>query len=312
MPNIDLADLDHGIFPTSLRWNAELGILGYSKFDENTGERTIEVIELGSQEAKFVMDYATRERGYGMVRKGLYDMRLSPVGSPPPEWPGNDDFKPAIGFWLWNPILGELRVETNAAIFRSAISAVWDHVRTFREATGGEQPVVHFTSRVECPIAAVDRVFWKPVVPIIGWVNRDKVPCFAARQPTVAPPAAIDLQVSHALLTHLQKKPELQTIPEPSPQTAPARTRGRSKSASAPPATSKENRVERLLAAATRTPNHPGWSVTELYNAAGLYIADITDLVKRGRLEERGERFFVSARKPTPFEELLDDEIPEL
>jgi hypothetical protein len=320
MPNFDISDL-RGIHPTSGRWGADNGVFGYSKFDESTGERTMEVIELGSPEAKFVMDFATRERGYGLIRKGLYDMRLTPVGSPPPEVPDDDDFKPAIGVWLWNPILGELRVETNGAIFRGALSAAWDYVRTFKEAAENLQPVVHFVGRVERPIAAIGKVFWAPVIQIIGWVPRDKVPCFAAREPTVKPPIAVDSQVRHALLEHLQQKleqqkPEPQKEPEPSPQKAPARTRGKAKPAAAPaetPATTKDGRVERLLATAAHTPNHSGWSSVELYNSAGLYLAEITDLVKQGRLEQRGNRYYPPSPTParTPLEDLLDDRLPD-
>src|SRR5215475_8669749 len=120
-----ISDL-HGVYAVPIRWNAEGGVLGYSCYNEATGERDIQEIELGSAAAKFVMDYATRERGYGLIRKGIYDMRLTPVGSPAPEWPDDDDYKPAIGCWLWNPILNEMRLETNGAIFRGAVSAVWD------------------------------------------------------------------------------------------------------------------------------------------------------------------------------------------
>jgi hypothetical protein len=49
MPNnIDIGDLE-GVRPPSLRWGAELGVLGFSIFDDATGERTIEEIALNSQ-----------------------------------------------------------------------------------------------------------------------------------------------------------------------------------------------------------------------------------------------------------------------
>src|SRR5262245_12687576 len=101
----DISDL-YGIYATPLRWNAEAGILGYGCYDETTGERTVKEIELGSSLATFVMDLATRERGYGLIRKNVYDMRLTPVNSPPPPWPDDEDFKAAIGVWMWNPTLG--------------------------------------------------------------------------------------------------------------------------------------------------------------------------------------------------------------
>jgi hypothetical protein len=154
----DITDL-HGVFPTPLRWSAENGVLGYSAYDNTTGERNIEVFELGSPMAKFAIDLSTRERGYGLIRAGLYDMRLSPVGAPPPPWPDDPDFKPAIGIWLWNPLLGEVRLETNAAIFRTAMSALWDHCRSHKDASEGLQPVIHFTSRQERLIKAIGKPF---------------------------------------------------------------------------------------------------------------------------------------------------------
>jgi len=36
----DLSDL-HGVPPTTLRWNAEQGYLGYSAFNAETGERVV-------------------------------------------------------------------------------------------------------------------------------------------------------------------------------------------------------------------------------------------------------------------------------
>jgi hypothetical protein len=206
MTNTDIGDL-HGVFPTPLRWSAENGVLGYSTYDPSTGERDIEPIELGSNLAKFVMDLSTRERGYGLIRTGLYDMRLEPVGAPPPPWPGDDDFKPAIGCWLWNPAFGEFRLETNAAILRTAISAVWDQCRTFKEAAQGQQPIIHFVDRQERLIRSVGKTFWAPVISILGWVERDRVPPFALREPTVKPPPALDSQVRHPLLEQLRPEP---------------------------------------------------------------------------------------------------------
>ena len=78
----DLSDL-HGIYPTSLRWNAESGFLAVSVFNAETGESELQQIEFG-QPATFVLDLATRERGYGLIKSGVYEMKLTPVGSPPP------------------------------------------------------------------------------------------------------------------------------------------------------------------------------------------------------------------------------------
>jgi hypothetical protein len=199
MTNADISDL-HGVYATPLRWNAETGVLGYGAYNETTGERKIIEINLDSPRAKFVMDLATRERGYGLIRSGLYDMRLSPVGAPPPEWPGDDDFRPAVACWLWNPPLGELRLESNQATLLRSFSELWDRARTFKEAAEGLQPVVHFSGRRERFYRQIGKAFIAPVIDIIGWVPRDKVPPFAMRAPTVKAPAALDTQVRFALL----------------------------------------------------------------------------------------------------------------
>jgi hypothetical protein len=184
----DLSDL-HGIYPTSLRWNAESGVLAISAFNAETGERELQQIELG-QPATFVLDLATRERGYGLIKAGVYDMKLTPVGSPPPPWPDDEEYKPAIGCWLWNPTFGELRLETNAAIFRQVITNVWDKARFEPQAVKGLQPVVCFADRVPVPVKAVNKTFNGPVIKTIGWVERDKVPGWRERAPTVSTPAA--------------------------------------------------------------------------------------------------------------------------
>jgi hypothetical protein len=226
----DLNDL-RGVFPTALRWNAEHGVLGHSYWDDTTAERTIKEIELGSPMARFVMDLLTRERGYGMIRKSTYDMRLTPVNSPPPEWPDDDDFKPAIGCWLWNPALGEVKLETNGAIFRGAVFSVWNRCRTYEEASDGLQPVIDFVDRRAQTYADLGKTFWVPIIDIIGWVPRDKVPPFALREPTVKPPAALDSQIRFALLN------------APRPEQGPVRTRGKVKTSGA----SKRDALEEVL-----------------------------------------------------------------
>jgi hypothetical protein len=184
----DLSDL-HGVYPTSLRWNAETGFLAISVFNAETGERELREIELGKT-ATFAMDLATRERGYGLIKTGVYNMQLTPVGSPPPPWPGDEEYKPAIGCWLWNPTFDELRLETNAAIFRQAVANVWDQARFEPQAAEGLQPVVCFADRVPVQVKAVNKTFSGPVIKVIGWVERDKVPGWRERAPTVSPPAA--------------------------------------------------------------------------------------------------------------------------
>ena len=184
----DISDL-HGVYPTSLRWNAETGVLGISVFNAETGERELQQIELGDP-ATFVLDLATPERGYGLIKSGVYDMKLTSVSSPPPPWPGEEEYKPALGCWVWNPNFGELRLETNARIFRDAVASVWDQCRVEPQSTEGLQPVVRFVDRVQVLVKAVNKTFIGPVIKVIGWVERSQVPGWANREPTVLPPAA--------------------------------------------------------------------------------------------------------------------------
>jgi hypothetical protein len=223
MSNSDISDL-HGIFPTPLRWSAENGVLGYSTYNADTGERGIEPIDLNSPMARFALDLSTRERGYAAIRAGFYDMRLSPVGSPPPAWPGDEEYKPAIACWLWHPQLGELRLETNAAVFRTAVSALWDQCRACKEAAENKEPVIHFVDRREQLVRSVGKTFWAPVISVIGWLPRDKV---FTREPTVPPPA-LGGAAKSALIEHLQKEP--------------ARGRGKAK-----PAAPKRDTLEEFL-----------------------------------------------------------------
>ena len=142
------------------------------------------------QAATFVLDLATRERGYGVIKSGVYDMKLTPISSPPPPWPENEEYKPALGCWMWNPTFGEVRVETNATLFREAIANVWDKCRFEPQAAEKLQPVICFADRVSKLVKQVGKTFYTPVIKIVGWVERDRVPGWAARTPTVLPPAA--------------------------------------------------------------------------------------------------------------------------
>ena len=93
-------DGDYTEFPNSLRWNAEAGTLSVSAYDLEAGERVLKEIPLGPR-ATFVMDLLTRARGWGLIRVGTFDMRLSPVSAPLPPRPDDEGFKPAIGVTLW-------------------------------------------------------------------------------------------------------------------------------------------------------------------------------------------------------------------
>ena len=59
-----------------------------------------------------------------------------------------------------------------------------------RKPSEGLQPVIRFVDRVEVPVKSVGKTFFGPVIKVIGWVERDNVPGWKERTPTVPPPAA--------------------------------------------------------------------------------------------------------------------------
>jgi hypothetical protein len=182
----DISDLQ-GVIPTSIRWGAMEGDLSYTSIDLTTGERVRVPIELGSPQARFVLDWHTRERGYADIRVGYYHAVLSAVGAPPPEWPG-EPYKPAIGCWLFSPIFGECRLETNQVTFLTPITALWDKVKSTEDIADGMSPVFSFIDRF--PLTYPTGTFQGPVLDLLGFYPRDRVPCFARRKITVGVQAA--------------------------------------------------------------------------------------------------------------------------
>jgi hypothetical protein len=176
---------DVGGGPVSyLLYNAETGELICRRFDEANGERVANVIELATPAAKFALDLATVMRGVGKVRSGSCDYKMAAVGAPPPAKP-DDDYKPAIGVALWNPIFGALRLETTASIFRGRVDALIDRSARFDEAARGLIPIILFADRREQFVRWVGKTFWAPIINIVGWVERDRIPAFRATKPTV-------------------------------------------------------------------------------------------------------------------------------
>jgi hypothetical protein len=135
-------------------------------------------------------------------------MQLTPVGSPAPPWPGDKEYKPALACWLWSPDTGEVRLETNATLFRTAVDDVWRRVRWEPQAVEGQQPVIRFTDRVEVPIKALKKTFFAPVIKILDWVARDTIPGWKDRAPTVPLPAALPVLRSTAKPAAIEKPAE--------------------------------------------------------------------------------------------------------
>ncbi len=144
----------------SVRWNcAETGFLRSRSSTRRPVSASCSKSNLASR-LRSPLTWLHGERGYGLIKSGVYDMKLTPVGRPPPPWPGDEEYKPALGCWTWNRNLGELRLETNSVIFQRAIASVWDQARFAPEAAEGLQPVVCFVDRVPVPVKAVNKTFF--------------------------------------------------------------------------------------------------------------------------------------------------------
>jgi hypothetical protein len=186
----DLSDLgEHGgDYPNAGRWQAETGALAISSYNAATGVRELQPVALGGAESTFVLDLLTRERGFSMYRPGIRDARLTPVGSPPPEWPGDPDFAPCIACAGWNPTFNEIRFETNARLFMNALLGVWERALATEEAARGEQPVIRFEGAAPVFIKTTGKTFQSPIIKIVAFMPRDDVPGWAAKPPTVPLP----------------------------------------------------------------------------------------------------------------------------
>jgi hypothetical protein len=97
-----------------------------------------------------------------------------------------------------------VRLETNAAIFLNAVTDVWDRCRARPESAEGSVPVICFATRRQVHIRAIHKAFWAPVIEVVGWYPRNKVPSWASCVPTVKLPGKAGSQVRQALLDNLQ------------------------------------------------------------------------------------------------------------
>ena len=202
---------DDYIYDPSLRWNAETGELFYVVTNE-VFEKEPTPIQLNTPEATFAMDMRRRERGRARIETGLCKMFLAPVGQelpplPPDELPFEAKYKPAIGVDLWNPTLGLVRLEGTGAYLRAAIGRIWHEYTTCREAADGLMPVTRFIgSRPTSPKNYPTKIYQSPNILRVGWLPRDKIAPFAAKEPTVPLPVWIenDSQIAAALRAKLE------------------------------------------------------------------------------------------------------------
>ena len=87
---------------------------------------------------------------------------------------------------------------------------MWDKSRLEPQAAEGLQPVICFADRVSKPGKQAGKTFYRPVITIVGWIERDKVPGWREREPTVLPPKALPVLPAPSALapsTPAVKKP---------------------------------------------------------------------------------------------------------
>jgi hypothetical protein len=167
-----------------LYWAAETGKMLIRRYDAAVRERVFVEIPLGSPEARFALDLFTRERGWALFRRGVRDVKFTPVGTPWPPQPSKDH-KPAYLISAWNPHIGETKIETSAALFLEAIIAVVDDALRCEEASAGQCPVIAFVGCRAREYATFKEVYQAPFIKRIGWFPRDQIECFVMREPTV-------------------------------------------------------------------------------------------------------------------------------
>jgi hypothetical protein len=195
----DLAGMP-GAYAPRIRWSAENGILGIGIYDAVLGDRTIESIELGSREAKFAIDLMTRQKGQGLIATGVYDFHWVSVDEPWPASPG-DKYKPSYGLWAWSPTFGEVRLESNSALYRDALVGIVDRALKCDEARAGKCPVIWFIDRCERTFKISGaKIYWAPIIDLAGWYPREQSPLGARPQTNrITGPAANAAQLPHRL-----------------------------------------------------------------------------------------------------------------
>jgi hypothetical protein len=197
----------------SVRWNSEeeTDQLVYVETNE-VFEQERSPIPLNSSASTFVMDVLRREHGRGRIATGTYKMQLVPVGQEVPPIPEDEaafakDYKPAIGVDLWNPKYGLGRLESTAAYVRAAVEKVWREYAREPEASQGMLPVIRFVgARRTSPPRFPNKTYYPPIIERVGFVPRERVPEFAAKERTVPLPVLVqnDSQLATAMRARLE------------------------------------------------------------------------------------------------------------
>jgi hypothetical protein len=177
-----------------LRPSALTGDLTVNHFDVVLQERITFVVPVGSE---WVPDMHRRRRGWLETGDGIFDPRMTPVGTEPPAQP-SEGHKPGVAWELWNQQYGLCEMITNSTITRSAILAFWEDYKAQPEAARGLLPVVRFSEPITVKMGKNNpRLFYAPNPSIVGWVERDTIAAFRDRPMTVALPSASPEQLTY-------------------------------------------------------------------------------------------------------------------
>jgi hypothetical protein len=180
------------------------------------GEPSLQEILLGSDAAKIALDLYTREVGYGYARQGEFQIITTPVGTPPPPFPGKG-YKAALAMWAWNPEIDVCRASAVGAIYRDGLSGVVDKALTYKEQIAQMMvPVAFFFGRAPREYPKLEEVYDGPLIRLIGFLPRDKTP-FAVRPPTWRPSSQLEHKkyADFSTMLEIPYQPQAQVILPP-------------------------------------------------------------------------------------------------
>jgi len=111
-----------------------------------------------------------------------------------------------------------------------SLSSLCGRCNSCKEAAEGLQPIIHFVGYHERLVRSVNKVFFVPKIDIVGFVERDRIPAFRTRPPTVKPPLPLPV------LT------EFNALPGPTGEEAGAPSKGRTRTRTPAIEADKEDR----------------------------------------------------------------------
>jgi hypothetical protein len=185
---IDIDDAElyelEGDFPPSVFLSPQKKLFGVRDFLPDQGCVGLIEIEPGNEDAMFVVDWATRQHGFIMIKKGIYAALLVSVSEPLPEIPADQprkDYKIASAYDAWSPRFGDVRIEARG-MHRTAIRSAMNAAVNSPEARQGLVPVMMYAEWFQKDFPQHGASYWGLHVVRKGWLPRAKIASFAARE----------------------------------------------------------------------------------------------------------------------------------